>query len=424
MKNFRTSYIAGLGVLFLTLGAAPGALPGQNSQQSNPQQDTSKPASPAASPKAPAGDTDLKCDALKAATEQLREQLNGDMRINGQVDGQVNEQELQQKLAALQERLAKEAVMSSPELAKLQNLSAQIAGRQGLFEADAQELATRAQELAAEVQENSQEKVSPLFNQQQDFVISGDNNGGWLGVEIGEVTPDNAKDFKLSAVRGVVVKDVEPDSPAAKAGLKENDVITQYDGQSVEGTVQFRRLVRETPPGHTIALAVSHDGAMENLNIELGQRGAFFEKKMQGKMRDFGGVQSFVMPNNDFSFSGPEAFTLMDSRTPVLGINAEDLSGQLGAYFGAPDDSGILVREVRPGTAAEKAGLKAGDVIVQLDGKPVRTLSDLREQLRGKNDQKTASLGILRKGAPMNVGIAIEKPRPTESIQMLHRAQL
>jgi serine protease Do len=420
MKNFRTSNIAGLGVLFLTLGAAPGALPGQNSQQTTPQQDTSKPASPAASPKAPAGDTDLKCDSWKAAMEQLREQLNGDMRINEQ----VNEQELQQKLATLQERLAKEAVMSSPELAKLQNLSAQIASKQGLFEADAQGLATRAQELAAEAQENAQEKVSPLFNQQQDFVISGDNNGGWLGVEIGEVTPDNAKDLKLSNVRGVVVKDVEPDSPAAKAGLKENDVITQYDGQSVEGTVQFRRLVRETPPGHTIALAVSHDGAMENLNIELGDRGSFFEKKMQGKMRDFGGVQSFVMPNNDFSFSGPEAFTLMDSRTPVLGINAEDLSGQLGAYFGAPDDSGILVREVRPGTAAEKAGLKAGDVIVQLDGKPVRTLSDLREQLRGKSDQKTASLGILRKGAPMNVGITIEKPRPTESIQMLHRAQL
>jgi S1-C subfamily serine protease len=406
MKNFRTSNIAGLGVLFMTLGAAPGALPGQTLQR-----DTSKPAVPA-SPKAPAGNADLQCDSLKAATEQI----NGEMRINEQ----VNEQELQQKLAGLQERLAKEAVMSSPELAKLQNLSAQIASKQGLFEADAQELATRAQDLAAQVQE----KVSPLFNQQQDFVISGDNNGGWLGVEIGEVTPDNAKDLKLSNVRGVVVKDVEPDSPAAKAGLKENDVITQYDGQAVEGTVQFRRLVRETPPGHTVALAVSHDGAVENLSIELGDRGAFFEKKMQGKMRDFGGVQSFVTPNTEFNFSGPEAFTLMDNRTPVLGISAEDLTGQLGAYFGAPDDSGILVREVRSGTAAEKAGLKAGDVIVQLDGKPVRTLSELRGQLRDKGDQKTASLGILRKGASMNIGIAIEKPRPTESIQMLHRAQL
>jgi serine protease Do len=396
MKKFRTSNIASLGVLFLTLGTAPSALPGQN-----PEQNASKPATTA--PGTTSGTTDSACDNLKAATEQF------------DVRARINEQELQKQLATLQERLAKEAVMSSPQLAKLQNLSAQ-------FEGNAQELAARAQELAGQIQENT----SPLFNQAQNFVISTDENGGgWLGVEIGEVTPDNSKDLKLTAVRGVVVKDVEPDSPAAKAGLKENDVITQYDGQTVEGTVQFRRLVRETPAGHTVALTVSHDGATQNLSVELGERGAFLEKKMKGKMRDFGGVQSFVMPNNEFNFSGgPEGFSLMDNRTPVLGISAEDLTGQLGAYFGAPDDSGILVREVRSGTPAEKAGLKAGDVIVQLDGKPVHTLSELRDALRDKSEEKTASLGILRKGSSMSVSVGIEKPHPTESIQMFRRAQL
>lgn len=401
MINFRTSNIAGLGVLFLTLGMAPGALPGQNAEQNSPKQATP------ATPSKPAGATDQACQELKAATEQF----DCAMRIN--------EQELQKELATLQERLAKEAVMSSPELARLQNLSAQF--KRSEFDANAQEIAERAQELAAQAQENA----SPLFNRAQDLVISSDGDGGWLGVEIGEVTPDNLKDLKLSAVRGVVVKDVEPDSPAAKAGLKENDVITQYDGQTVEGTVQFRRLVRETPAGHTVALTVSHDGATQNLSVELGERGTFFEKKMKGKMRDFGGVQSFVMPNNEFNFSGgPEGFTVMDNRTPVLGISAEDLSGQLGAYFGAPDDSGVLVREVLSGTPAEKAGLKAGDVIVQLDGKPVKTLAELREGLRDKADQKAASLAILRKGAAMNLSVAIEKPHPTESIQMFRRAQL
>jgi serine protease Do len=406
MKNLRTSNIAGLGVLFLTLGMAPGALPGQN-----PEQNTSKPATPAtpSTPSgAPSGTTDSACTNLKAATEQLSSETR------------INEQELQKQLATLQERLAKEAVMSSPELARLQNLSAQFEGKQSEFGAQAQQLAARAQELAAQAQEDA----APLFDRAQDLVTSSDDNGGWLGVEIGEVTPENSKDLKLSAVRGVVVKDVEPDSPAAKAGVKENDVITQYDGQTVEGTVQFRRLVRETPAGHTVALTVSHDGTTQNLSVELGERGAFFEKKMKGKMRDFGGVQSFVMPNTQFNISGPEGLMVMDSRTPVLGISAEDLSGQLGAYFGAPDDSGILVREVRSGTPAEKAGLKAGDVIVQLDGKPVHTLTELRDGLRDKAEQKTASLAILRKGAPMNVSVAIEKPHPTESIQMFRRAQL
>jgi len=206
--------------------------------------------------------------------------------------------------------------------------------------------------------------------------------------------------------------------------LKENDVITQYDGQKVEGTVQFRRLVRETPAGHTVALTVSHDGAVENIDVELGERGAFFEKKMQGKMRDFGGLQTFTMPNPELNLSGPMGFTLMDNHTPVLGISAEDLTGQLGAYFGAPDDTGILVREVRSGTPAEKAGLKAGDVIVQLDGKPVHTLTELRDALRDKADQKNATLSILRKGAAMNVSVAIEKPRQMESLQMFRQAQL
>jgi serine protease Do len=402
MLKFHTLKVAGLSVLFLTLGMGPGALPGQNAEQNSPKAKT--PATPSKTPGAP----DQECQELKAATEQF----DGAMRIN--------EQELQKQIETLQGRFAKEAVMSSPELAKLHDLSARFEAKQNEFNANAQELAARAQELASRMQENA----PPLFDRAQNLMVSSDDDGGWLGVEIAEVTPDNSKDLKLSAVRGVVVKDVEVDSPAGKAGFKEDDVITQYDGQTVEGTVQFRRLVRETPAGHTVALTVSRDGATQNLSVELGERGAFLEKKMKGKMRDFGGVQSFVMPNTEFNFSGPEGFAVMDSRTPVLGISAEDLSGQLGAYFGAPEDAGILVREVRPGTPAEKAGLKAGDVIVQLEGKPVKTLTELREGLREKADQKTASLSILRKGATINVSVAIEKPHPTESIQMFRRAQL
>jgi serine protease DegQ len=126
------------------------------------------------------------------------------------------------------------------------------------------------------------------------------------------------------------------------------------------------------------------------------------------------------MPNPDFSFSIPS----MDGRGPMLGIDAEDVSGQLGSYFGVPDGTGILIREVRPGMAAEKAGLKAGDVIVKVDGKPVRTLAELRSQLRDKGEQKSVSLAILRKGAEMSVAVTIEKPQPVESTHLVHRAQL
>ena len=107
MKKLRTSNIASLGVLFLTLVAAPSALPGQN-----PEQNASKPAT--TTPGATSGTADSACDNLKAATEQF------------DVRARINEQELQKQLATLQERLAKEAVMSSPQLAKLQTLAAQL----------------------------------------------------------------------------------------------------------------------------------------------------------------------------------------------------------------------------------------------------------------------------------------------------------
>src|ERR1700723_1112638 len=311
--------------------------------------------------------------------------------------------------------------MNSPELAKLQGLSARLAGNQDEWEARAQELSSRAADLAAE----AQEKAAEVWGQEpRVFTTTTEDGSGWLGVEIGEVTAEKARDLRLAEARGVEVIDVEPDSPAAKAGLKEHDVITKYDGQSVEGTVQFRRLVRETPAGRNISLGVSRNGAAQNITVELGDRSALLEKKMKGKMRDLAGVYALSAPNFDFRLDGPEIFGVTDGRTPQLGISAEDLSGQLGAYFGAPEGGGILVREVRAGTVADKAGLKAGDVIIKINSKPVSSLGDLRQQLRDKSDEKSVSLGILRKGSEMSVSVAIEKPQPTESSHMVRRAQL
>jgi serine protease Do len=352
---------------------------------------------------------DLGCANGNLSMEQMEDAVRS-------IDSTVN-REMRENLAGLSERVQKEVEMNSPELQRLQSPSAQLRSNQGQFEADASELADRAAELA----DLAQDKTKQILDQDQDvLVMSSDDGSGWLGVEIGEVTAEKAKDLKLAGVRGVVVMDVEPDSPAAKAGLKENDVITQYDGQVVEGTVQFRRLVRETPAGRTVTLGVSRNGSTQTISVDLGDRSAFFEKKMKGKMRDFDNAYAFSMPNPDFSFVMP----MVEGRSPLLGVSAEDVSGQLGSYFGAPEGTGVLIREVRPGMAAEKAGLQAGDVIIKVDGKPVHTLGDLRAQLRDKGEQKSVSLGILRKGAEMSVAVTIEKQQPMESTHVVHRAQL
>ena len=97
---------------------------------------------------------------------------------------------------------------------------------------------------------------------------------------------------------------------------------------------------------------------------------------------------------------------------PRLGIDAEDLNGQLGAFFGAPDGEGILVREVNSGSPAEKAGVKAGDVITSVNGERIRTVGELREKLSAKRDEKerTVKLGVLRNKS--QVSLSVELPAP------------
>ncbi len=429
MRHSQGVNLVGWGLLLATVGMTPRVLAAQTTERA-PQQtsQTPAPAAPSGSTPTPATPdapvtpalTDEGCLRSDVAAEVPLEQIGQAVRsIDSRIDRAEMEravrQELRENLAELNERVRQEVQMSSPEMQRLQNLSAQLRMNQGQFETNANELASRAAELAELAQERSEELQAPGV-----FITSDEDGGGWLGVEIGEVTAEKAKDLKLTAQRGVVVMDVEPDGPAAKAGLKENDVITQYDGQVVEGTVQFRRLVRETPTGRTVALVISRNGATQNVSVELGERSAFFEKRMKGKMRDFDNAFAFSMPNQDFTLAMPP----VDARMPSLGINAEDLSGQLGSYFGAPDGAGILIREVRAGTAADKAGLKAGDVIVKVDGKPIRALADLRAELRGKSDQKTVALGIIRKSMEISVTVGIERPQPSESSHVVRRAEL
>src|SRR5579864_5052210 len=94
---------------------------------------------------------------------------------------------------------------------------------------------------------------------------------GWLGVSIEEVSQQKAQELKLPGVYGVLVMEVGADGPAAKAGLKNGDVITDYDGQRVEGVIEFRRLVRETPPGRTAKVTVWRDARSQTISAQIGK---------------------------------------------------------------------------------------------------------------------------------------------------------
>jgi len=244
-----------------------------------------------------------------------------------------------------------------------------------------------------------------------------EEDAGWLGVELQEVTPEAVKEQKLPGEYGVVLREVVPDSPAAKAGLKANDVVTELGGQRVEGAAQFRRMIREIPPGRTVQLTVWRDGKAQTISAVLGTN----ERNYRVEMHRTPGPAE---PGDGFYFPMPKMppmampdmpdghgqFFLGFPFGPRLGIDAEDLAGQLGNYFGAPGGEGVLVREVTAGSPAEKAGLKAGDVIIKLDGERVRTAGELRERLAQKHEQKTVALGVLRNRSEISVTVEPEQP--------------
>src|SRR5712692_10528042 len=242
-------------------------------------------------------------------------------------------------------------------------------------------------------------------------IFDGEEGPSWLGVETQEVTAENAKELKLPAERGVVVAEVTKDSPAAKAGLKEKDVITEVNGQRVEGAAQFRRMIHEIPAGRAAQLTVWRDGRAQTLSATLGAAEERHDKWMGATPGAFAfhmpDVQIPEMPSIDW---GEGMNTVLAGR-PRLGIDAEDIGGQLGSFFGAPDGEGILVRNVNRGSPAEKAGLKAGDVITSFNGERVRSLGDLRQKLASQNDAKTAKIGVLRNRS--DVTLSVELPART-----------
>jgi serine protease Do len=256
--------------------------------------------------------------------------------------------------------------------------------------------------------------------------LTGGEGGSWLGVETQEVTSDKAKDLKLSVARGVLLGRVIPDSPAAKSGLKENDVVTEINGQRVEGATQFRRMIHEIPAGRSVQLTVWRDGRSQTLNVTLGKA----EDHHNAWMKAAPGTFAFRVPEIPDTIEIPNipqmdwGGMLFPGMRPRLGIDAEDLNGQLGAFFGAPDGEGVLVREVNPGSPAEKAGLKAGDVITKINDERIRSIGNLHEKLAAKHDDKAVKLGILRSRSEMNLTVELPAPAPKAKRLVTHRTNI
>jgi serine protease Do len=259
--------------------------------------------------------------------------------------------------------------------------------------------------------------VSPAaFSQQRGHEVqtfSFPAGGSYLGVGAMDVTPERAKALNLKEERGVEVSRVDPEGPAGKAGMKEGDVVLEFAGVPVQSFNQFLRMVQETPVGRQVKVSVWRNGATQTLNVTVGER------KSQPMMIGPETGWNFNMPAIPSMPEMPNMeiprFGALQNRS--LGIYGEPLGSedQLAEFFGVQE--GVLVRSVVKGSPAEKAGIKAGDVITKVDDTKVTTSAEITRALRITHAKKTVTVVVVRNKKETPIQVTIEPAAPGEKVR-------
>ncbi len=206
---------------------------------------------------------------------------------------------------------------------------------------------------------------------------------GWLGVSIQPMTPDLAKAFKLEQDHGILVAEVVPDSPAAKAGFKTGDVITEYDGHTITKAGDLPRLVGATPVGQTATVRVLRDGKPLTMTAQIA---TLPEPQQAAEASPTGGKS--------------------------LGLTLQPLTPGLAKRLEVPDKAGLVVADVADGSPAADAGIQPGDVIVEVNRQPVQTVAALRKAIADQKPGEPTLLRIHRKDASLFV--AIQAPHASQ----------
>ena len=249
------------------------------------------------------------------------------------------------------------------------------------------------------------------------FGYSSDEGGGgssYLGVDTRNLTQDRLSELKLKDDNGVEVTMVDQDAPAGKAGIKERDVIVSVNGSNVQSVEQLRRMIREIPSGRVVTLGLMRDGQPLTLKAQLADRKTAFTVVPDVKIKPF----KFEMPNvqvlQDMDIPASVVVVHSSARS---GLMVENLTPQLGTYFGAKDGQGILVRSVEKGSLAEKAGFRAGDVIVKVNNEGISDTGDFTHTLRMNRDdtkQTTINVGIIRDRKEQTLSLTLPERKRSE----------
>jgi serine protease Do len=200
-----------------------------------------------------------------------------------------------------------------------------------------------------------------------------------LGILPQEVTPAIARQFGVKDSQGALVGEVEPDSPAQKAGLKTGDIILNVDDHSVYDANQLRNMISSMQPNTNVTLKIWRDGATRTLPVTLGE----------------------LNPEEATNRGGSEN---NNSGNALDGVSVENLTPQLARQLKIPANaSGVVVNEVSPASAAASAGLQQGDVIQEVNRRPVKSVAEFEAAV--KNSKDGTLLLVNREGHTLFVGV-------------------
>ncbi|HXT38884.1 MAG TPA: PDZ domain-containing protein, partial [Candidatus Angelobacter sp.] len=207
----------------------------------------------------------------------------------------------------------------------------------------------------------------------ESLIKTGHVTRGYLGVMIQSLTPDLASEFDLKDNQGALIGDVVPNGPADKAGLKDGDVVIKFNHHPVADSRRLQLEVAGTRPGSTVPVEILRDGAKKTIEVTVKQ---------------LPGAEKLAENNVDNS---------QDTGT-LNGVQVADLDQQAHEQFNVPKDvKGAVVTQVDPSSAAAEAGLKAGDVIQEINRKPVKDADDA-VKLTEKSDTKRTLVRVWDNG--------------------------
>ncbi len=205
---------------------------------------------------------------------------------------------------------------------------------------------------------------------------------GWIGVTIQHITPDIALSMGLKEPRGALVSSVMPGDPADKAGIKPGDIIVEFDGKPIEQMNDLPRIVASTPPGKKVKVKVLRDGKPLTLTLTVKEK----------KEEEFAKVDT------------------RDRKTPAgkLGIAVRNITPELMERYGIDEKEGVFVYNVTPDSPAQKAGIRRGDIIKEVDRKPVRNVEELRRVLKDAEGKEVILVRIKRRDTFLYKAIRIK----------------